>query len=80
MAAGPILRRMSEVAQALSLTSLVAGTLEYAILIRHRQERRFSSGDDRELEMTGREALARARLLDGSTPARSWTAAGTRFR
>lgn len=75
----PILRRMSEVAQALSLTSLVAGTLEYAILIRHRQERRMLSGDDRELELTGREALARARLL--SRPAsRSWTGAGTRFR
>lgn len=71
---------MPELTEALALSSLMAGTLNYAILIRHREERRQ---DDRlltEVQNAGQAALYRARLLDRQRPARRWSTAATRFR
>ena len=71
---------MPELAHALSLSALVAGSLEYAILIRYRQERRVSLPLDDGAEAAAREALARVNLGDSRWPMRRWTADGTRFR
>jgi len=71
---------MPELADALGLSALVAGSLEYAILIRHRQERRISVAFVDDDEMTAREALARVNLAGSRWPMRRWTADGTRFR
>jgi hypothetical protein len=71
---------MTELVEALSLSSLVGGTLEYAILIRHRRERRADARLLAEMQSAGREALLRARLLDRGRPARRWNTAATRFR
>ncbi|MGH2455478.1 MAG: hypothetical protein ACRDHD_04395 [Candidatus Limnocylindria bacterium] len=71
---------MQQVVEALSLSSLVAGTLEYAIMIRHREDRRRAASDRAESEVLGHEALARAHLLDVSRPIRHWSGAATRFR
>jgi hypothetical protein len=71
---------MAELTQALALTSLVGGTLEYAILMRHRQERRREQRDVKEIQAAGREALVRAHLLDRGGGGRRWRIAGTRFR
>jgi len=66
---------MSEFVEALSLTALVAATLEYAILLRHREDRR---------EAVRWQAEIRASLMPtGRThaaPVRRWTDDGTRFR
>lgn len=71
---------MPEITEALALTSLVGGTLEYAILIRHREERRDYARQVDEVHAAGRLALYRARLLDRPRPPRRWSTAGTRFR
>ena len=71
---------MSELVEPLSFTSLVAATLQYAILIRHREERRDHERYLQEAEAAGRQALFRARLLDRGRPSRQWTTAATRFR
>ena len=66
---------MHELAEALSLTALVAATLEYAILVRHRAEAR----DALQWQAEVRESLlsvGRAQV----GPARRWTQDGTRFR
>ena len=66
---------MPELVQALSLTALLAATLEYAILLRHREERREAVRWQGEL----RESL----VSIGRSPAgpvRRWTDDGTRFR
>jgi hypothetical protein len=71
---------MSGLPEVLSLAILVAGTLEYAIVMRHRQDRRVA---DRLNEMTanlGHEALMRMRLLERARPVRAWRSLGTRFR
>ena len=71
---------MTELTQALALSSLIGGTLEYAILMRHREERRRDERQVLEVEVAGREALFRAHLLDRGRAGRRWSIAGTRFR
>jgi hypothetical protein len=71
---------MPELADALGLSALVAGSLEYAILIRHRQERRMSVSFVDDAEAAAREALTRVSPGDNRWPMRRWTADGTRFR
>lgn len=66
---------MHELVEALSLTALLAAVLEYAILIRHREERRDAFRWQEEL----RESLVSAGQLT-SAPERRWTDDGTRFR
>jgi hypothetical protein len=66
---------MPELVEALSLTALLAATLQYAILVRHRAEQRDAVRWQAEV----RESLVSA----GRTPvgaARRWTEDGTRFR
>jgi hypothetical protein len=71
---------MPDLVEALSLSSLVAGSLEYAILIRHREERRQSTSWRQEAETTGRQALRRVNRLHPRWAMRRWTNDGTRFR
>ena len=66
---------MADLAQALSLAALVAATLEYAILIRHREEKR----DGLRWQQEVNDSLRWARRMDPS-PERRWTDEGTRFR
>jgi hypothetical protein len=73
-------RRMPELAEALAVSSLIAGTLDYAILIRHREERRRDEAMLAEVQSAGHAALLRGQLVGRSGPIRSWTGAGTRFR
>jgi hypothetical protein len=60
------------------MSSLVAGTLEYAILLRHREERRVAERFDNLASSLAHRALVRMRLVE--RPTRSWTNFGTRFR
>jgi hypothetical protein len=66
---------MSDLVEPLSLVALVAATLEYAILVRHREERRDAMRWQAEMRESlisvGRSAVA---------PVRRWTDDGTRFR
>ena len=71
---------MSGLPEALTLSSLVAGTLEYAILVRHREERRSAERFDDLASNLGHQALMRMRLLQRQRPVRSWANFGTRFR
>lgn len=71
---------MPELAEALGLSSLVAGSLEYAILMRHRQERRQTVALIDDAEAAAREALSRVSRRENRWPMRRWTADGTRFR
>jgi hypothetical protein len=71
---------MTELAEALSLSSLVAGSLEYAILIRHREERRQRLSLPDDADMVALERLARVTRRENRWPMRHWTAEGTRFR
>lgn len=66
---------MPEIVEALSLTALVAATLEYAILMRRREERR----DEARWQAEVRESLLSVRGV-GTAPHRQWTDDGTRFR
>jgi hypothetical protein len=66
---------MPELVEMLSLTALLAAVLEYAILIRHREERRDAFRWQEEL----RESLLSAGRLNAA-PERRWTDDGTRFR
>ena len=66
---------MTELAEALSLTALLAATLEYAILMRHREERRDAIRWQAEV----RESLMSVRGI-GAAPARRWSDDGSRFR
>jgi hypothetical protein len=59
----------------LSLTALVAAALEYAILLRHREERRA----DFRWQQEFRESLQFVGRIN-SAPERHWTDDGTRFR
>ena len=71
---------MSGLPEVLTLAILVAGTLEYAIVIRHREERR-STGRFEELTANlGHQALMRMRLIERGRPDRAWSGFGTRFR
>jgi hypothetical protein len=71
---------MAEMVEARSLSSLMAGTLEYAILIRHRVERRQEVSWRQAAEVSGRQALTRLDRLDAKGTARRWSDDGTRFR
>ena len=67
---------MPEFVEALSLTALVAATLEYAIVMRHREERR----DAVQWQAEVRESLMSVRSFGTAAPQRRWTDDGTRFR
>jgi hypothetical protein len=71
---------MAEMVEALSLSSLVAGTLEYAILIRHRVERRQENSWRQAAEVSGRQALTRLDRVAAGRAMRRWSDDGTRFR
>jgi hypothetical protein len=66
---------MPDVVDALSLIALVAATLEYAIVMRHREERRDAIRWQEEM----RESLLSVRHNEAA-PMRRWTDDGTRFR
>lgn len=66
---------MADFVHALSLVALMAATLEYAIVMRHREERRDAIRWQAQL----RESLVSVGRLD-SRPVRRWTDDGTRFR
>jgi hypothetical protein len=66
---------MPELVEALSLVALLGATLEYAIVIRHREEQRHAllwRADVQESLVSSGHAEAR--------PMRRWTDDGTRFR
>lgn len=67
---------MHDFVEALSLTALVAATLEYAIVMRHREERR----DAIQWQADVRESLMSVRNFGAAAPRRRWTDDGTRFR
>jgi hypothetical protein len=71
---------MEGLPEALTLVLVTAGTLEYAILMRHREERRINDRLDDLTTRLAHQALMRLRLLDRARPARTWAAFGTRFR
>ena len=66
---------MPSFVEALSLVALLAATLEYAILMRHREERRDAIRWQAEV----RESLVSVGRVDAG-PVRRWTDDGTRFR
>jgi hypothetical protein len=66
---------MPEFVEALSLAALVAATLEYAFVMRRREERRDAIRWQAEV----RESLLSVRGIDAA-PQRRWTDDGTRFR
>jgi len=61
--------------EALSMMALVAATLEYAMVLRHREERRDAVRWQAEIRES---LLSVGRIPSG--PARQWTDDGTRFR
>jgi len=66
---------MPDFVEALCLAALVAATLEYALVMRHREERRDAVRWQAEV----RESLMSVRRVDAA-PERHWTDEGTRFR
>ena len=66
---------MADIVEALSLVALTAATLEYAILVRHRVERREALHWQSEV----RESLVSIGRSD-ARPIRQWSDDGTRFR
>jgi hypothetical protein len=66
---------MPELVNALALAALVAATLEYAIVMRHREARRDAIRWHEEI----RESLLSAGRI-GSSAERRWTDDGTRYR
>ena len=66
---------MVDLVEALSLVALTAATLEDAILVRHRVERREALHWQSEV----RESLVSIGRVN-STPVRQWSDDGTRFR
>jgi hypothetical protein len=66
---------MSDFLEVLSLAALVAATLEYALVMRHREERRDAIRWQAEL----RESLVSVGRI-GAAPVRRWTDEGTRLR
>ncbi|HEX6655864.1 MAG TPA: hypothetical protein VF153_06600 [Candidatus Limnocylindria bacterium] len=77
---GGMVPSMAGLPEALTLSSLVAGTLEYAILIRHREDRRVGDELDDLTARLGHEALMRMRLIERARPQRAWGSFGSRFR
>ncbi len=55
---------MSDLGHALSLAALMAAALEYAILMRQRQARRWELQSDALIRETGLQALVRVTLID----------------
>lgn len=66
---------MPDLVEALTLAALVAATLEYTILMRHREDRRDAIRWQEEL----RESLLSVGRTDKASE-RRWTDEGTRFR
>jgi hypothetical protein len=66
---------MPDLVDALSLIALMAATLEYAIVVRHREERREAIRWQADV----RESLVSLGRIDAG-PVRRWTDDGTRFR
>lgn len=66
---------MADLVEALTLVALTAATLEYAILVRHRVERREALHWHAEV----RESLVSVGRVD-ARPARQWSDDATRFR
>jgi hypothetical protein len=66
---------MPDFVEALSFAALVAATLEYALVMRHREERRDAIRWQAEL----RDSLLSLGRIEGA-PARRWTDEGTRLR
>jgi hypothetical protein len=66
---------MADFVQALSLAALVAATLEYALMVRHREERRDAIRWQAEV----RESLVSLGRIEAA-PVRRWTDEGTRLR
>jgi hypothetical protein len=62
---------MSELGDGLTLAALVAGTLEYAILMRHRAVRRYELLMDASIAEAGLRGLVRVVLIDEQIPRRS---------
>ena len=66
---------MPDLVHALSLMALIAATLQYAIVMRHREERRAAIRWQAEVNES---LLSVGRIT--SAPVRRWTAQGGRFR
>jgi hypothetical protein len=66
---------MTDLVEALSLIALTAATLEYAIVMRHREERR----DALRWQADVRESLVSVGRID-PPPVRRWSEDGNRFR
>jgi hypothetical protein len=62
---------MSELGDGLTLIALVAGTLQYAILMRHRAVRRYELLMDASIAEAGLRGLVRVVLIDEQIPRRS---------
>jgi hypothetical protein len=71
---------MADLVEALSLYLLIAGTLEYAFVMRHREERRQSISWSQAAQASARQALTRLNRRDPRWMMRRWTNEGTRFR
>jgi hypothetical protein len=59
---------MPDLVDGLTFAALVAGALEYAILIRHREVGRANLRMDLSIEEAGLRALVRVVLIDEQTP------------
>ena len=66
---------MPELVEALSLIALTAATLEYAVVMRHREERR----DAVRWQAQVRDSLVGSGRVEAG-PMRRWSDDGTRFR
>jgi hypothetical protein len=60
---------MEQLAQPLSLVALISGTLDYAIVIRHRRERREALRWQQDMQDSLKSA---GRVLDRPQPVRHW--------
>ena len=60
----PTVRSEQLLAQSLACVGLIAATLEYAILVRHRSDRRLALAQIAEVQETGLRGLVRLFLID----------------
>jgi len=56
--------------QSLALSALIAATLEYAVVVRHRLDRRLEAAEIAEAQQVGLGALVRVILIDDEQPRR----------
>jgi len=56
--------------QSLALSALIAATLEYAVVVRHRLDRRLEAAQIAEAQQVGLGALVRVILIDDEQPRR----------